>query len=187
MHRCSQGSIVLKTQSNVGQQKPLKCPFSPTLIFSVVVSVKEKEPFFVSCQTASLLEEAHKLKDESFLILHGTADGEILFIIITWAPHLTYGQTCQYKPLSCSEGTLSAQCGAPQPTGEDRRQLLTAAVPRRGPHLERSTQRPAFQTDGGQLLSQLPKAKPLSGTYRRWRRRRWLNTWKELFQDSVPS
>lgn len=29
-------------------------------------------------QTASLLEEVNKLKDENFLILHGTADGEIL-------------------------------------------------------------------------------------------------------------
>lgn len=30
----------------------------------------------VSFQTASLLEEVNKLKDENFLILHGTADGE---------------------------------------------------------------------------------------------------------------
>lgn len=32
----------------------------------------------MSFQTASLLEEVNKLKDENFLILHGTADGEIL-------------------------------------------------------------------------------------------------------------
>lgn len=83
------------------------------------------------------------------------------------------------KPLySCclfqSEGALPAQRWAPEPPGEDRRQLLAAAVPGRGPHPERSTQRPAFQTDGGQLLSELLEANPLPGAYRgggwwRWR------------------
>lgn len=34
----------------------------------------------VCFQTASLLDEANKLKDENFLILHGTADGEIISI-----------------------------------------------------------------------------------------------------------
>lgn len=86
-----------------------------------------------------------------------------------------------------SEGSLPAQRGAPEPTGEKRGQLFTAAVPRWRPHLERSSQRPAFQTDGGQLLSQLPETKSLPGTYRRWWRRRQLNTWNWLSRDSVPS
>lgn len=37
-------------------------------------------------QTASLLEEANKLRDENFLILHGTADGEILFTLTSATP-----------------------------------------------------------------------------------------------------
>lgn len=77
-------------------------------------------------------------------------------------------KTLSSSCLSPSEGPLPAQCWAPEPTGEDRRQLFTAAVPRRGPHLERPTQPPAFQTDGGQLLSELLEAKPLPGTYRGW-------------------
>lgn len=36
----------------------------------------------ISFQTTSLLEEVNKLKDENFLILHGTADGKILFNFI---------------------------------------------------------------------------------------------------------
>lgn len=52
-----------------------------TALFSArwVYLIKRSYCDGISFQTASLLEEVNKLKDENFLILHGTADGEILF------------------------------------------------------------------------------------------------------------
>ena len=38
-------------------------------------------------QTASLLEDVTKLKEENFLILHGTADGEVLNSIQNFSVH----------------------------------------------------------------------------------------------------
>lgn len=73
-----------------------------------------------------------------------------------------------------SEGTLSAQCWAPEPTGEGRSQLLTTAVPRRGPHLEGSAQHPALPADSCELPPKLLEAQHLPRSYRGWGRRRWL-------------
>lgn len=39
-----------------------------------------KQRFFF--QTSSLLDEVNKLKDENFLIVHGTADGEFLSVFV---------------------------------------------------------------------------------------------------------
>lgn len=74
-----------------------------------------------------------------------------------------------------SEGTLPAQRWAPEPTGEGRSQLFTAAVPRRGPHLEGSTQHPALPADSGELLPKLLEAQHLRRSYRGWWGRRWLS------------
>lgn len=72
-----------------------------------------------------------------------------------------------------SEGTLPAQCWAPEPTGEGGSQLLTAAVPWRGPRPERAAQHPALPADSGELPPDLLEAqrRPRSRRVRRGRRR----------------
>lgn len=65
----------------------------------------------VSFQTASLLEEVNKLKDENFLILHGTADGEASVNHPTFSVCLKVIKVCFHCLGVCnSQGTLPAQC-----------------------------------------------------------------------------
>lgn len=78
---------------------------------------------------------------------------------------------CVFK----SKGPLPAQCGASEPSGEGGGQLLPAAVPRWGPHSERSAQHPALPADSGQLLPKLPEAKHLPRTCGGWRGGWWLS------------
>lgn len=128
-------------------------------------------------QTASVLEEVNKLKDQNFLIIHGTADGgfSISFTLIMefWF-YLQCLNILRVRVLK-SKGPLPAQCGASEPTGEGGGQLLPAAVPRRGPHSERAPQHPALPADSGQLLPKLPEAKRLPRTCGGWRGGRWLS------------
>lgn len=124
----------------------------------------------VSFQTASLLEEVNKLKDENFLILHGTADGEASVNHPTFSVCLKVIKVCFHCLGVCnSQGTLPAQCWAPEPSSEGWSKLLTAAVPGRGPRPERATQHPALPADSGELPPNLLEAHRSPRSHRRRR------------------
>lgn len=75
-----------------------------------------------------------------------------------------------------SKGTLPAQCWAPEPTGEGGSQLLSAIIPRRGPHPERATQHQALPADSSELPTELLETQRPPRYHRGWRGGRWLSS-----------
>lgn len=158
----------LENSSNINERLIESWNLVGKLQFQVKVQLITLSWWF---QTASVLEEATKLRDENLLIVHGTADGGFLFDFtpITssggFSSSLRFDILCVFK----SKGPLPAQRGATEPTGEGGGQLLPPAVPRWGPHSEGPTQRPALPADCGQLPPKLPEAQRLPGTRGGWR------------------
>ncbi len=110
--------------------------------------------------------------------------------ILCWVHSCVYFFTSNFNVWLCfgqSAGTLSAQRWAPEPAGEGGCQLLAAAVPRRGPHLERAAQHPALPAHSGELPPNLLEAQRPPRSHRGWRGRRWLNPeplpffWKDSY------
>lgn len=99
--------------------------------------------------------------------------------------HLHFQLLCLFCQ---SKGTLPAQCWAPEPTGEGGSQLLSAIVPRRGPHPEGATQHSALPADSSELPTKLLETQHPPGYHRGWRGGRWLrpeffffNSWKDSY------
>lgn len=142
-----------------------------------------------------MLEEVNKLKDENFLILHGTADGEMVFIL--WKMlELFFFFALSFLTLFISlcvlihsKGTLPAQRWTPESSGEGGGQLLTAAVSRWGAHPERAPQHQTLPADNGELPPNLLEAQAPPRYHRGWRGGRWLSPnflflsfWRDFLQ-----